>query len=202
VVGVFLIPGSTSDTPVPFDSPFGQPGLLGQLAKGLAVTGLALHVASLPAALGCVILRFRASRGTERQQLRWVATGAAIAVLGVTVPLGDLRGAWLDPVVILCVPLAVALAVLRYRLWDLDRLVSRTVTYALVTALLVVAAWTRRRRGANAAAAARVAAATPRVPAPATMQPTRASLWLRGATASGAGRRPGASPPGGHRRAG
>jgi hypothetical protein len=36
------------------------------------------------------------------------------------------------------VPLAVAVAVLRYRLWDLDRLVSRTVTYALVTALLVV----------------------------------------------------------------
>jgi hypothetical protein len=39
---------------------------------------------------------------------------------------------------VLCVPAGVAVAVLRYRLWDLDRLVSRTVTYTLVTALLVI----------------------------------------------------------------
>jgi hypothetical protein len=39
---------------------------------------------------------------------------------------------------VLFVPLGVAVAVLRYRLWDLDRLVSRTVTYAVVTGLLVV----------------------------------------------------------------
>jgi hypothetical protein len=138
VVGALLIPGPTSDTPVPFDNPFGQPGLVGEAAKVISATGLALHAVALLTALLCVIVRFRASRGVERQQLRWVATGAAIAVLGVTVPLGDLRGAWVDPLVILCVPLSVAVAVLRYRLWDLDRLVSRTVTYALVTALLAV----------------------------------------------------------------
>jgi two-component system NarL family sensor kinase len=82
------------------------------------------------------LLRGRAGGGAAgRPAADRVATGAVIAVLGVTVPLGELRGAWVDPVVILCVPLAVAVAVLRYRLWDLDRLVSCTVTYALVTAL-------------------------------------------------------------------
>jgi hypothetical protein len=136
VAGALLIPGPTTDTPVSFDNPLGQPGVVGTVAKGLALAGLALHAASLPAALLCVILRFRSSRGVERQQMRWIATGAAIAVLGITVPLGDLRGAWLDPLVILCVPLAVAVAVLRYRLWDLDRIVSRTVAYALLTLLL------------------------------------------------------------------
>ena len=138
VAGAFLLPGSSTDTAVPFDNPLGQPGLVGEVAKGLVAAGLALHAASLPAALLCVILRFRASRGVERQQLRWVATGATIAVLGVSLPLGGLRGPWVDPLVILCVPVGVAVAVLRYRLWDLDRLVSRTVTYALVTALLVL----------------------------------------------------------------
>ena len=90
-----------------------------------------------------MVLRFRASRGVERQQLRWVAAGAALAVAGplLLVPLDALGLAPTDAFswpLLLSVPLAIAVAVLRYRLWDLDRLVSRTVAYALVTALLLV----------------------------------------------------------------
>ena len=107
-------------------------------------TGVALHWASLVAALVCVVLRFRASRGTERQQMRWVGAGAAAAVIGLLLGVPGALG-WLPDATtyllfagLLCPPVGVAVAVLRYRLWDLDRLVSRTVTYALVTALLVV----------------------------------------------------------------
>jgi hypothetical protein len=103
-----------------------------------------LHLVSLPAALICVVLRFRDARGIQRQQLRWVAVGAAVGVAGLLA--GTVTAlAGMPPVVsdigwsaVLCVPVTVAVAVLRYRLWDLDRLVSRTVTYALVTALLVL----------------------------------------------------------------
>jgi hypothetical protein len=81
------------------------------------------------------VLRFRASRGTERQQLRWVVAGATGAVAGLLV---GMAGVVVTYFAVLCVPVGVAVAVLRYRLWDLDRLVSRTVTYAVVTALLVL----------------------------------------------------------------
>jgi hypothetical protein len=139
LVGGCLAPGPLSDTPI--DNPLALPGAAGTLAAVVGYTGLALYTVSLPAALACVVLRFRASRGVERQQLRWVVAGAAGTVIGLVavtfVPEDSLLAAVLYSTV-LCVPVAVAVAVLRYRLWDLDRLVSRTVTYALVTALLVL----------------------------------------------------------------
>jgi hypothetical protein len=88
-----------------------------------------------------VVVRFRSSRGVERQQLRWIAAGAAAAVAGLLAGAAVPQDSPLSRVLyssVLCIPVAVAVAVLRYRLWDLDRLVSRTVTYTLVTALLAV----------------------------------------------------------------
>jgi hypothetical protein len=111
------------------------------VASMLATAGVLLWAATMVASLACVVVRFRSSVGVERQQLRWVAVGAVAAVAGL------LAGAALPQktvissslyAMVLCIPLAVAVAVLRYRLWDLDRLISRTLTYTLVTALLVV----------------------------------------------------------------
>jgi hypothetical protein len=175
VLGGSLAPGELTNGPIPIDKPFGLPGLAGTIAAAAIVPGLVLYAISLPAALVCLVLRFRASRGVERQQLRWVAAGAAVAVL-VLLPLpgGARLPGFLTAVAVLAVPVAVAVAVLRYRLWDLDRLVSRTVTYAVVTALLVlpylliVPAVTRLADGAGSLA---VAAAT--LAAAAMFQPAR-----------------------------
>jgi hypothetical protein len=112
VVGALLIPGSTSDTPVRFENPFGQPGAAGTVARAVAFSGLALHALSLLAALASMVLRFRSSRGVERQQLRWVAAGAAVAVF-VLLPLpgGPSFAAAATPLALLCVPVSVAVAV-------------------------------------------------------------------------------------------
>jgi hypothetical protein len=144
VVGWWLSPGPMTQTVRPVAKPFALDGGAGAAATVVTWFGFAVTFAAVPAAALCVVLRFRASRGVERQQLRWVATGAAVAVVGpmLLIPLEALG---LLPTVdsfswplLLSVPVTIAVAVLRYRLWDLDRLVSRTVTYAAVTALLLV----------------------------------------------------------------
>jgi hypothetical protein len=140
-----LTPGPLNELPI--DNPLGLAGAAGMVATVAFGVGLVLHWGSLPAAAVCVLLRFRAARGVERQQMRWVAAGAAGAVAGLLLALLALPGvpgllpdafAHLVDLAMLCPPVAIAVAVLRYRLWDLDRLVSRTVTYAAVTGLLAV----------------------------------------------------------------
>jgi hypothetical protein len=149
VVGGSLTPGPLENQSAGIDNPFALPGPAGMAAGVVAVVGVLLHWVSLPAAAVCVVLRFRASRGVERQQLRWVAAGAAgaVALLLLCLPGGLelLPSATANTVLsnliypaLLCPPVAIGVAVLRHRLWDLDRLISRTVTYALVTGLLVV----------------------------------------------------------------
>ena len=122
-------------------NPFGLTGPAGAVAGALAAAGTMLWAATMVASLACVVVRFRSSGGVERQQLRWVAAGAVAAVVGLLAGAALPQRTVISSILyatVLCIPLAVAVAVLRYRLWDLDRLVSRTVTYAAVTALLVV----------------------------------------------------------------
>ncbi|HYJ71021.1 MAG TPA: hypothetical protein VE265_00940 [Actinomycetota bacterium] len=178
-----LGPGQLVSTPIA--NPLALDGLGGVVAGAVAGLGGLLHAASLAAALVCMVLRFRSSRGVERQQLRWVAAGAAVAVIGLLAVVallaleetsGFAPGAWLVALALALpsLPVAIGVAVLRYRLWDLDRLVSRTVTYAVVTALLVlpylaiVAAIPRLAEGSGSLA---VAAAT--LAAAALFQPLR-----------------------------
>jgi hypothetical protein len=140
VVAGALAPGPLEEMGI--DNPLGLAGPAGNVAAVLTIVGILLHWLSLPPAAVCVVLRFRSSRGVERQQLRWVAAGVAAAVAGLLVSLPGGLGiapGWISNVIfpaLLCPPVAVAVAVLRYRLYDLDRVVSRTLAWALLTVLL------------------------------------------------------------------
>jgi hypothetical protein len=147
VVAASMVPGPLEEPPI--DNPLGLAGTAGTVALVVFLIGVLLHWASLPAAAVCVLLRFRAARGFERQQMRWVTAGAVGAVAGLLLavpgglellPTAFLNGAVTSLIfpALLCPPVTITVAVLRYRLWDLDRLISRTLTYALVTGLLVL----------------------------------------------------------------
>jgi hypothetical protein len=145
--GAFLTVAASALAPGPLeatgtDNPLGLAGPAGRVAAVLAIVGILLHWLSLPPAAVCVVLRFRSSVGVERQQLRWVAAGVAAAVAGLLIALPAGLGIAPEPIsqivlpALLCPPVAVAVAVLRYRLYDLDRVVSRTLAWALLTVLL------------------------------------------------------------------
>ena len=86
-----------------------------------------------------VLLRYRRSAGIERQQLKWFM--AAVALLlpaaGVAALTGTEAGWLLMLVTVALLPVAIGVAVLRYRLYEIDRIISRTIGWALVTGLLV-----------------------------------------------------------------
>ena len=105
------------------------------MALGLTVLGVLVAAASL-------VVRFHRARGAERQQLRWVAFAAAVVSLAAALVLAAMLTqtaalfGWGLGLCAALLPLAIGAAILRYRLYDLDRIVSRTLAYGLLTVLL------------------------------------------------------------------
>ena len=82
---------------------------------------------------------WRRSAGERRQQLKWLACGAAVA-LGVGVGVSSVAPGILSLILgagLFALPVSIGVGILRYRLYDIDRIISRTLAYAIVTALLV-----------------------------------------------------------------
>ena len=127
------------------DNPFGVSGLSG--SEPLWAIGETLAAAALPfaalLALAAVTVRVRRSRGVERAQLKWfVASNAVVGVFltvsvvdGATQTIVDVLAPWTFSLP----PIAVGVAILRYRLYDIDRLISQTLSWAAISGVLVSA---------------------------------------------------------------
>jgi signal transduction histidine kinase len=96
--------------------------------------------------LGGLIVRFRRSRGQERQQLKWFTYGGVVFFAGLVVSLASVIGpsnnnapAWVNSIQQLstvAIPIAIAIAVLKYRLYDIDVVISRTLVYGALAAFI------------------------------------------------------------------
>jgi hypothetical protein len=133
----------------PLDPPYAavaRPLLVedGPLAT-VALLATVISLLGVLVAAGSLVVRFRRARGVERLQLRWVAVAAAGAGLGAAVilvswatigsaaqPLWE----WATGLYLVALPMATGASILRYRLYDLDRILSRTLAWTVLTVLL------------------------------------------------------------------
>jgi hypothetical protein len=136
LVGSALFPGIV-DAPS-LSNPLGLPGAAGALLEqGLSKLFLGLPVVGVAAATS-LIVRFRRARGVERQQLKWLAYAMGVLMVAPAVQASWLGG-WASAAVnvaLWAIPAAIGIAILRYRLYDIDRLINRTLVYGLLTVLL------------------------------------------------------------------
>ena len=130
------------DNPMTRWLPAFSPNML-EIVKALgAIGGLSLLFAT-GLGVAAVVVRYRDSHGDQRQQMKWFL--AAMVPAAVLLPLALSEVFASLPVVELLsiatlpiVPVSVAIAILRYRLYDIDRIISRTIAYGLITGLLVM----------------------------------------------------------------
>jgi hypothetical protein len=144
VIMVFLAlyPGLIS-TPE-LDNPFGLSGDAGEAMRRLQASPI-IPLVTIPlflASASAPLVRFRHARAEQRQQLKWFAYAVGLLV-GVILLSGPLLPGWandLSGIVIVVavwgIAAAIGIAVLRYRLYDIDQIINRTLVYGLLTALL------------------------------------------------------------------
>jgi hypothetical protein len=122
-------------------NPFAVPTLADPLRAVYGTTS-PLTALTLVIAAGSLVLRFRRARGVERQRLRWLAFAAVLAPPAVLATAAGIITAhlalagWAAGLYLTLLPMAIGAAILRYRLYDLDRIISRTLAYVVLTVLL------------------------------------------------------------------
>jgi hypothetical protein len=138
---VTLLPRPDDRLAQALSSPLDLQALDGALLVAYQVA-FAIVISALVVAAASLVVRFRRARGIERQQLRWVALATVVVALLAVVNLAALAlGAYalaplvggLNPPILSA---AIGAAILRYRLYDLDRIISRALAYGLLTVLL------------------------------------------------------------------
>lgn len=111
-------------------------GPYGRVASDLNTAAAVAYGACLLAMVAYQVAHFRRARGDERQQLKWFLACGAAAVGGLFVASQSNTLGFLF-ICIVFLPLGIGFGILKYRLYDVDRLISRTISYAIVTATLV-----------------------------------------------------------------
>jgi hypothetical protein len=144
-LAAWAVPGPSGVAPV--DNPFGLPGVIGKAAEIITIGGVgAVLIVIFPVCAVSLVLRYRQARGLHRAQLRWLAFAAGINFVFAIFQAIELNPAWISEEILTMIsdlllatlPVAVAVAMLRYRLYDIDILIRRTLVYSAMMILLAL----------------------------------------------------------------
>jgi signal transduction histidine kinase len=136
------------DASVPVKNPIGIEGAAGLIDSAIGAAFLILAVVGLLCAWS-VVLRFRGSRGDERQQIKWFALAAGILIgwlvlstIGQAAGITFLFDSWFNTltsgIAFMAIPIAVGVSVLKYRLYEIDLVIRKTVVVGVLAAFITV----------------------------------------------------------------
>jgi hypothetical protein len=133
-----IVPWDLLNPGVPAQNPVGVESL-GYLGIAPPVPIFLIGIPTTLLSVASLVLRFRRSRGEERQQLKWFVYAGVLIVGALFVPLlvPGAAASLLQLLVMPLLPVAVGVAIMRYRLYEIDLLINRTLVYGALTALLV-----------------------------------------------------------------
>jgi hypothetical protein len=124
------------------ENPYGLSGYLGSLVTFLFIGAAIIFVISIFLSVVSVIVRYFKSRGVERQQIKWFAFAALLFGLQLfTDNITELSQPWeslKETLGLLILPLGIGIAILRYRLWDIDIIIRKTLVYGALTLTLAL----------------------------------------------------------------
>jgi hypothetical protein len=151
-LGIGLRPGPIDlETGPPVVNPLGATVLPARLFETVEDMGMLLLLVAVVGAVAALLDRLRQAHGVERQQLKWFTAAGVLTLTGLAVaglselllprPSAEVVGtaAWMTFLAgaLLAIPLTVAVAILRHRLYDIDRIINKALVYGALTAALL-----------------------------------------------------------------
>jgi hypothetical protein len=106
------------------------------LLAAAEVLGLLLILVIWLSFIAHQVLSWRRATGERRQQLKWLASGAAVTLVVIAAPFGSSSTSVSGEILgigLAALPVGIGVGILKYRLYDIDRIISRTLAYAIVT---------------------------------------------------------------------
>ena len=129
----------TNGSNEPATNPFAAPASIAPTVTAARIVLSFVMIGLMAATVASLLIRYRRSHGDEREQIRWLMLAGGVTVFWFLLPLNHGTGGWADFVqglVLTLIPIAIGIAILKYRLYDVDLVIRKTVVFGVLAAFI------------------------------------------------------------------